>query len=143
MPTRHELLDLVDARLSALTGFTKTFETDPERVSMYLSAQQAQAGYSLDMDGAVVAAGRQNKRAQVNTSIVVGLLVDVRQYDPIKSIGESIDKTDQVVQAMMGGYPGWQVFWEGSEAESLDGGALRSVIITFTATGSVDFAGVS
>ena len=140
-PSRSALLAAIAAKLDALTDFVEADEETPEKMSMYMATQSARVGFALDMPAGAVESGRQRKRANMTEVVNVGLMVDVRQYKKRDAAMLGLDTEDRVVTAMLVGFPGWHVFYDGCARSEAKAGALRRLDLSFVFVANINFAG--
>lgn len=140
-PSRSDLLAAIAAKLDALPGFVEADEEDPTKMSMYLATQSARVGFSLDMPAGAVVSGRQRKRATMSEVVNIGLMVDVRQYNKRESAQLGLTTEDDVVTAMMVGFPGWHCYYDGAARTIAKAGAMRRLDLAFILEANINFAG--
>jgi hypothetical protein len=139
MGAQATLLTSFRALVEAVTDLAEHKGAVTESGMPSTAAKGTTAGFVVTMPATVPAGGRQRGDVIVTASIVVGLLIDVRQNNRPDAYGRAVDLEEAVLAATLGGpkVSGWNLTYLGTERTDEGGGAYIGVRMAYEATAGI------
>ena len=145
MGARADMLTAFVTSLVAVSGVEEwRYGFSPEHMSTAVAKPETRAAAAVWMPETVATGDRQMPRVRLTERIDVGLLVDVRQFDHLDTLGATLDLEADIIAALIAAdaVPGWSILFDSVTREPYGPDELAPLVVvtmSFALTATVAF----